>query len=193
MSLIQDALKRKTEESPAVRPPGIPVEILEPPAESKGPKAPLLLLLILLLAAFLAAPLVVYSIYQTKPKPRALLSVIKKPAPVAPVAVAPVVAAPVVAVPVAIPKPPVQAAKTAVVATVVAPVKKEEPAPEAKPAWPELKLTGVAQGKSQSLAILNGKMLPTGRTLGEVTIIEVNDSSIVVEYQGERRVLHLDE
>ncbi|MFA7257507.1 MAG: hypothetical protein WC047_08045, partial [Kiritimatiellales bacterium] len=74
--------------------------------------------------------------------------------------------------------------------TRIEPVVTEQPVQ--KP-WPELTLTGIAQGDNQSLAIINGKMISAGRKLGEVTIVEVHDRSVIVEYGGECRVLYIGE
>jgi hypothetical protein len=190
MSLIQDALKRKSEETPV---PDIPSPVVQsepasPPAGEKSPKMPQLILLLLLLAALLAA-LIGYSLHLIKQKPLHLPLVVKKPAPAAPAVPKPVAQAPTVEVP----APIVQVIETAKVATVVDPVKNVEPAPESKLIWPELKLTGIASSGSQQLAILNGKTLPSGRKLGEVTIVQVQEQAVVVEYCGERRVLYIGE
>jgi hypothetical protein len=171
MSLIQDALKRKSEETPAshIHPPVMQNEPTIPPAKEKGPKMPQVILLLLLLAVPLAIPI---SLHLIKQKPLKLPLAVKKLIPAAP----------------AVPEMVVQA-----IETVAEPVKKEEPAPENKPAWPELKLTGIASSDSQSIAIINGKMLAGGSTVNGVIIREVHETEIVVEFQGERRVLHVDE
>jgi hypothetical protein len=181
MSLIQDALKRKSEESETVSASGIAGETNELPV--KTPKAPQVMLLILLVAVFLAAP-IGFSLYLIKPKLRATPPVVvEKPAPVFP--------APE---PIIVPESPVQIVQTTVVEAVVAPVViKEEPVLVIPIQWPELKLTGIAQSGNQSLAILNGKMLASGRKIGEVTVAEVREREIIVEYRGERRVIYLGE
>lgn len=177
MSLIQDALKRKSEEEVTAPMPPTAVTA-RPPTDGKSPQLLLIGLIILLVAGLLAA-LVGLSLYLIKPKEA--------------VAAKTVITASATPEPTAVPEVPVQNIETALVATVVEPAK-EEPAPEIKPpaAWPELALTGIARG-DKSLAILNGKMLSAGRKLGDVTIIEVNDRNIVVEYCGERRTLYIDE
>ncbi len=134
----------------------------------------------------LAVPI---SIHLIKQKPLKLPLVVKKSALAAQAVPKPVAPAPIVEVP----APVVQAIETAKVETVVEPVKKEEPAPEIKQVWPEIKLTGTASSGSQRIAIINGKMLAAGRTINEVIIREVHETEIVVEFQGERRVLHVDE
>ena len=182
MSLIQDALKRKSEESEPVSASGMTEEINK--LTVKTPKAPQVMLAVLLVAVFLAAP-IGFSLYLIKPKLHAASPiVIKKAAPPAILVPKPVVA----------PEIPVQIVQTTVVETVVAPVIiKEEPAPVIPLEWPLLKLSGIAQSGSQRLAILNGKMLSAGRKVGEVTVIEVSESQIVVEYGGERRILYIGE
>jgi hypothetical protein len=182
MSLIQDALKRKSEESEKVSASGIAGETNELPV--KTPKAPQIMMLILLLAIFLAAP-IGFSLYLIKPKLHtASPIVIKKASPPAILVPEPIV----------VPEIPVQIVQTTVVEAVVAPVViKEEPVLVIPIQWPELKLTGIAQSGNQSLAILNGKMLASGRKIGEVTIAEVREREIIVEYRGERRVIYLGE
>jgi hypothetical protein len=36
-------------------------------------------------------------------------------------------------------------------------------------------------------------MLSAGRKIGEVAVIEVSESQVVVEYRGERRVMYIGE
>jgi hypothetical protein len=188
MSLIQDALKRKSEETPVpdIHSPVVQSDPANPPAGEKRPKVPQIILLLLLLAVPLAIPI---SIHLIKQKPLKLPLVVKKPALAAPAVPEPVAPAPIVEVP----APVVQAIEPAKVEPVVELVNKEEPAPEIKPVWPELKLTGIASSGSQSIAIINGKMLAAGRTINEVIIREVHETEVVVEFLGERRVLHVDE
>lgn len=180
MSLIQDALKRKSEEPVAVPLPAetsaIPVE---PPPEKKNPQT-LVIILIILLTAGLIVALIGLSLYLIKPKskPVATRTIINVSAqkPVVP----PEEPAPATVVEPAVVKAP-------------EPVPPPEPVRDVKPVWPELRLTGIAQAGEQSLAVLNGKMLTVGRKLGDVTLVEVNDGSIVVEYGGERRTLYINE
>jgi len=183
MSLIQDALKRKLEEAgenPTALPPQ---ETAAAPANEKRPQ-PLLIVLILLLLAGLITLLIGLSLYLIKPKQQAAAPAVQSPAPVEqPSPVAPVVVIPA----------PVVPKKPAAVEAVVEPVAEDTPAPEAKPEWPELKLAGIAKMENQSLAILNGKMISAGRTLGEILVVEVNEKDIVVDYRGERRVLYINE
>ena len=171
MSLIQDALKRKSEETPvpAVPSPVVQSQSTRPLAGEKETKMPKIILLLLLLAVPLAIPI---SIHLIKQKPLKLPLVVKNPAPAAP----------------AVPEPVVQALET-----VSEPVKKEESVPEIKPAWPEIELTGIASSESLRIAIINGKMLTAGSTVGEVIIREVHETEVVVEFQGERRIRHVDE
>lgn len=183
MSLIQDALKRKSEEAHTVLPstatPTAPAAEL--PQDEKGPRF-LVIVLIILLSAGLIAALLGLSLYLIKPKPKAaVVPAVQVTAP----AVKPV---PVQE------KPSVKAAEPKkVVKAPVEPVVQPKPVPKVKPVWPELKLTGIAQTDSQHLAVLNGKMLPVGRKLGDVTLVEVNNKYVVVEYRGERRTLYINE
>lgn len=176
MSLIQDALKRKSEEAEVIRPPQPAV----PEPGKNGPGLPAIILAVFIAAAITTA-LIVLTFYPIN------MGLFKKAAAKS----SPV--APAVPEPVAVPKAPVQVIEASTVEIIAGPVKKEEPAQDVKPVWPELKLTGIAQRDSQSFAILNGKMLSAGRKLGEVTVIEVNERSITVECHGERRTLYIDE
>lgn len=197
MSLIQDALKRQAEETAGMRLPGQPVQPFEPPPqqkpppEIKKPKAfpvvPFILSLVLLLAVLLGL-----SLYLIKPKLQAVPKGTQKsiPGESAAISVAPE--------PVKVPEEPAKMIE-AIVEPVAQPVT-EEPAVvtesmlKIKKAWPELTLTGIAQGGDrQRVAILNGKMLSAGRRLGDVVIIQVKDNSVIVEYRGERRTLYIGE
>ena len=202
MSLIQDALKRQAEENAGMRLPGMPVQPLEPPPpppppEEKKNKAFPIVPFVLSLAVLLAALLGI-SLYLIKPKPKAVPKVIQRPVPAAPVAPA------VVPAPVKVAETSILAVETVKVETVIEPVAEplvvEEPAVVTEPilklkkTWPELKLTGIAQGgDKQRVAILNGKMLSAGRRLGEVTVIQVRDNYVLVEFRGERRNLYIGE
>ncbi len=192
MSLIQDALKRKSEEKTGNLPPEIPVEILERPEDKNNTRSPFIIVTVLLVAGLIAV-LAGIGIYLIKPE--ALPPVIQKPVAVAPAPVPPAAVPEPVAVQEALIIP---AVKTTAVETVTAeiiaePAKKEAPVTELKETWPELKLTGIAQSDNQSIAVINGKMLSAGRTLGKVIVREVTGTDVVVEYHGERRVLHIDE
>lgn len=183
MSLIQDALKRKLEEAgenPTSLPPQ---ETAAAPSNEKRPQ-PLMIALILLLLAGLITLLIGLSLYLIKPKQQAPAPAVQSPAPVE----NPAPAVPVVVIPA-----PVVPKEPAAVEAVAEPVVEAAPAPEAKSEWPELKLAGIAKMENQSLAILNGKMISAGRTLGEVLVVEVNGQDIVVDYRGERRILYINE
>jgi hypothetical protein len=175
MSLIQDALKRKSEEAEVIRPP-------QPAVPEPGKNGPGLLAIILtvLIAAAITTALIVLTFYPIN------MGLFKKAAAKS----SPV--APVVPEPAAVPNAPVQVIESSTVEIIAGPMK-EEPAQDVKLGWPELKLTGIAQRDSQSFAILNGKMLSAGRKLGEVTVIEVQERNIVVEYLSEQRTLYIDE
>lgn len=185
MSLIQDALKRKQEELPKEAAPPAQEPRPVPEREPKAPQPILIMLIVLLIIALLVAlgGLAFSLIYSTQ-KPLAA----ETQEPVAAVEAVPqnVPAEPVGTEPPAVQPPEAPPAETAEVAN-------ETPAPAVGPQWPELKLDGIAQAGSRRLAILNGKMVPTGRDLGEISVLEVTDSSVTVEYRGERRILYINE
>jgi hypothetical protein len=172
MSLIQDALKRKAEETVNTPAPAAPAA--GPAPSGKNQQLLLIALVVLLLGGVLAA-LVGLSLYLIKPK----ASLVGKP-----------VATVSTPEPAVTPEAPVQPVEPAEAKPEITP---EKPVPEAKPVWPELTLTGIAQSGGQSLAVLNGKMIPAGRNVGDVTLVEVNDGHVVVEYCGERRTLYINE
>jgi hypothetical protein len=178
MSLIQEALKRKAEETGKPYPAEIPLGVSEAQAEKKSPKALPIVVTLLLLTALIAA-LTGLSLYLIKPKSRSVSAPVKAP----------------VSVPENQPAAPEIAATPAAEPAAAEPVPmNEDPSePEVKPVWPELTLTGIALREDRSIAILNGKMLPVGRSFEGVTVIEVNDRNVIVEYGGERRVLYINE
>ena len=202
MSLIQDALKRQAEETAGMRLPGQPIQPIQPieppppqqqqqkPPEKKKNKAFPIVPFILFLVVFLLI-LLGLGFYLIKPNPKTVSKVTQKSVPAEPVAL------PAAPEPVKVLAAPVQAIEAIV--EPVSPLVTEqevaaEPMPKIKKIWPELKLTGIAQGGDrQRVAILNGKMLSAGRRLGEVAVIQVRDSNIIVEYRGERRTLYIGE
>jgi hypothetical protein len=186
MSLIQDALKRKSEES-GPEPGPLPPQPVQPPEPSpaKRPHA-LMISMILLLIALLLLLLTGLAFYLIRTGripdllPKMSIAPLKESSVTTPEAPA-----------------PAAARKTL-----------DEPSPEAAPApepavpkplpgipaeWPDVKLTGVAISDNQSIAILNGRMLSAGRMLGDVRVSEVREASVVLEYKGERRILYIDD
>jgi hypothetical protein len=196
MSLIQDALKRKAEEAETRPPrdipePAAPSSIMTQPAQPKTHTVLLIVLAVLLLLILLAGT-AVYLIggSQSVPvEPAVPAALPQTPPPVAPVSMP--------AAPAAVPVP----AETAVQPE---PDPAEEPAAEPSVSdpepvsiptldWPELELSGIASSGTHRIAIINGKMLSAGRTLGEVIVREVGKTEVVVEYRGERRTLFINE
>lgn len=168
MSLIQDALKRKAEDSGI--PPPAPMSRYEPRNEAakKVKKTQtFVIILVTLLIAVLITGGIGLTVYLIKPS---LLTARFSPK--------------------AAPADTAQDAPIEIAAT--KPDAKEPPAPKAPVVWPTLELTGIARGASQSMAIINGKMLETGRTIDGVKIIDVQDDGVIVECGGERRTLHIE-
>ena len=168
MSLIQEALKRKTEEQrhlppqapPAPTPPPEPPPLPKPaPASTQKKHVPLSTLILLLLMTAMGG----YLLMSRLPKPAAAQKT--EPAPVE-----------------TEPHPTVQ------------PEPEPEPekeVPAAKPAvnWPELTYSGAAAGGSHVLAIINGRMLSIGDSIQGVTVLKIGKTDVMVEYQGEKRIL----
>jgi hypothetical protein len=160
-----------------------------PPQEKKKTKPFPIVPLILFLMVFLVAMLGL-SIYLIKPKQKPDSKVPQESVP------AERGALPAAPEPVKVPVAPVLTVESIVESAAPPLVTEQEadPVQKIKKTWPELKLTGIAQGGDrQRVAILNGKMLSAGRRLGEVAIIQVRDSTVIVEYRGERRTLYIGE
>lgn len=185
MSLIQEALKRQAEETGGIINPSAPPD--NPPAPASGEKStrPLFIILTVVLTAGIIIVLAGFGFYLIKPgKPPANIQQIPEP-----VSVEPAVSAVPPDKP-AVQTPAMPEVKPAVAESLIEQTEIEKPAPVE---WPKLTLTGIARGDSQRLAIINGKMLSAGRTVGEVMIREVHDTEVVVECHGERRILYINE
>lgn len=180
MSLIQDALKRKTEESQ----PSAPTGLQESPAPAKNPHVLMVTLIVLLIAVLLAllAGLAFYLIRASGPIHEILPKV---SAPLPEKAPEPVAAEPQPEVAFKTPEPPAPE----IYIEPAAP----EPVPGIPVEWPELKLTGIATKENQGIAIINGRMLTAGRTLNGIIVREVREADVVLEYGGERRILHIND
>ena len=187
MSLIQDALKRKTEEQhplPEAPPPQIPAAPPEPPPAAEPAAVPpakdpaskkwFVILAVAVVLILLAIGSIMHIVYLREPE--ATVEVSEPPAKIEPVpAPAPVVApvAPLVAEPV--PKP-------------------AAPAPQEKKIdWPDLSFSGSAVGGNQILAIINGRMLSVGNRIKGVEVLQIGKTEVLVEFQGEKRVLSVDD
>lgn len=173
MSLIQDALKRKTEEQHTLpsqptpsAPPVSPSPVqTKPVSELPPPNSPERKLFIFLLVAFILILLVigisVYFVLQTSHEESSTKPVVET---VLPTAIAETIK-PI--------EPPPTAAK------------------KSKSSWPELNFSGTASAGSQRLAIINGRMLSTGSSVLGVTVLEIGKTQVLVEYKGEKRVLQV--
>jgi hypothetical protein len=184
MSLIQDALKRKQEEIPPEAAPPLQEPLPVPENKTKAPQSILIMLIVVLIIALLIAlGGLAFSLIRS--------AITSRPAEANdPVAVETmpqeVPAEPVVTEPPEVQPPETPPAETAE-------VENEIPVLAVGPQWPELKLDGIAQTGSRRLAILNGKMVPAGRNIEEISVLEVTDTSVTVEYRGERRILYINE
>jgi hypothetical protein len=187
MSLIQDALKRKSEETPP--PPAVPTPATSLKNETRAPQPILIILIVALILALLAAlGGLAFALIRSSTPPRPPVTPDREPVVVEEPTVATAVD-PVVEEPVEIPPPqPVIAPEP-----IALEERQSEPEPAVARRWPDLKLTGIAQADNRRLAILNGKMIPVGRMLGDVTVLEVTDQAVVVEYRDEQRTLYINE
>lgn len=182
MSLIQDALKRKTEEQhplPAAPQPAAPVKPAEqpaaqpsalqiPPPGSSAKK----LFIILSIAVVLILLVIGASLYFYLHTPETPVEVVIGPPPAAAVKTSPPVAPPA-ATPA--PQPVAETPKTK------------------KTSWPDLSYSGSAVGGSQILAIINGRMLSVGDRINGVEVLQIGKTEVLVEYRGEKRVLNIDD
>lgn len=194
MSLIQEALKRKSEETEkqpitAETPP-------EPPPSplSSQPKTHTILLIVLVVLLFLVL-LGGAGVYLISRSNSQQISNPSAAVPVSPVPTVPATTPPPAAVATpAIEKEP-EPAESIVEPEEAPPEKAKEPEPNPVPTldWPQLELTGIALGGNRRIAIINGKMLSAGRTIGEVIVRDVGPTEVIVEFRGERRILHVDE
>lgn len=57
--------------------------------------------------------------------------------------------------------------------------------------WPRLKLAGfgLPSDGEVGFAIINGKQIIEGNTIGDVTLVEILDHGVIVEYKGETKTL----
>ncbi|MBC8206943.1 MAG: hypothetical protein ISR84_04770 [Kiritimatiellales bacterium] len=209
MSLIQDALKRKTEEQnplPAAPPPEQPAaskEAAPPPTQPAAPKEPATSkktppppapepipetlqdnsstrkLFIILSASIVLILLIIGSSIYLVINQSATDETLKEIEATEP--------------------PVVQAALTPAVAPAPAPKPAPEPAPKPAPKkvtkdkWPELTFSGSAVGGNEILAIINGRMLSVGSQLRGVKVLQIGKNEVLVEFEGEKRILRVDD
>lgn len=61
--------------------------------------------------------------------------------------------------------------------------------------WPRLKLAGFGKSEDESsnFAIINGKKVHPGQSIaGKVTLVEIRDHDVMVEFKGETRILTIE-
>lgn len=61
--------------------------------------------------------------------------------------------------------------------------------------WPRLKLAGFGKSeeKSGDFAIINGKKVHLEQTIaGKVRLVEIRDHDVIVEFNGEKRILTIE-
>lgn len=187
MSLIQDALKRKSEETGnRESPPPVSPELsISDQKKPKTPKVFFILLSVTLILVLLAgtAAIALHLIRSSRPvPPPETVAQAPEPSPAEP---EPLTTEPV-QTPVEKPRPQQP------------PAVEEKPEPvlekTAKTKWPELNLTGTAASGNQSIAMLNGRMLSAGDQIDEVRIIRVDvaNERVVVEFNGKQRTLYVE-
>ena len=200
MSLIQEALKRKTEEDEQTTRPHVMtpeeravlsvLEADEPEETKKSPNIPIIILTVLVIIGFFAAltGLAVYLMKGSVLKPSATASSSTEKVTITqePLTTAPASAEPTESIANIAQSAPVVAEKAKEIPVVEEPVINEKE-------WPKLVLSGIAASGNERIAILNGKMLTAERSIDGVIIREILSTEIVVEYHGVRRVLHVDE
>ncbi len=163
MSLIQDALKRKREEETVVPPP-------------EAPPAP---------AVTEPKPIKPASKLKLAPDKLLIFLILLIIVSLISIGIIKFNRAPAVA-PKAIPQQPVETAKApSAVQKVIEKITGD--------GWPKLELTGFAAGGRQRMVFINGKMLAEGREIDGTRIIQIGKAEVLVEYQGERRILRVDQ
>jgi len=184
MSLIQDALKRKTEEqhpqadAPPPMQPTPTKEMTPPPAQKPMMEMTLpdssskKLFIILSIAIVLILLTIGSSIYIFMSQPKTgekwvEINVTEEPA-AQPVAVAKITPAP-------------------------APAPVPAPKKKSKIKWPDLTFSGSAAGGHQILAIINGRMLAVGGRINGATVLKIGKNEVLIEFEGEKRILHVDD
>lgn len=174
MSLIQDALKRKTEEQhkqPPQQTAPSPAPSVEPaapsnPANELPPHSSERKLFLILVVAFILILLVIgISVYFVLNAPKQDLTA----EPIAGTALPTAIIQPIEPPPVAVKAP------------------EEQP----KDSWPNLDFSGSASAGNQRLAIINGRMLSVGSSVLGVKVLEIGKTEVLVEYKGKKRVLRV--
>lgn len=186
MSLIQEALKRKSQESSGdpttpdssgtpLAPPTQPSE-----QQSSGHPRTLATLLVVLLTLLLLAIVTGIAIYLTRTPLRAP----ERPTSTAPTA-------------------PTQGVTNNTAAQEkidpsIQPPPPSRPSPEDSLSvatdpnrWPELRLSGISYSKTRQAAVINGKLLTAGQHIGEVAVLDVRRDEITVEYRNKKRIISL--
>ena len=83
-----------------------------------------------------------------------------------------------------------QAAAPANVTSEPAPLRASVPALEPQTAvWPKLSCTGVAADVENPVVVINGQTLSVGDSIEDVKILKILKTMILMEFQGEKRVL----
>jgi len=202
MSLIQEALKRKTEDSPApagtvpsdppTGPSSTPTKAA--PAASMPGTAPVVLFTILVALVLLAAAGAWFFLTQPKsgaePADEMQAAAQSAPEPAAVPAPAPEPAPPPAFEPDPAPEPQPPAAAAAPAPVPAAPAVQPAPKPEIE--WPAVSFSGTAAGGDQKLAVINGRMLSIGETLDDITVLQIGTNKVLLEYRGEKQLFRLD-
>jgi hypothetical protein len=56
-----------------------------------------------------------------------------------------------------------------------------------------LNLTGIGQSSAHKIAFINDKILSVGRSVEGAVVLEITETSAVVEFNGEQRTLSINE
>jgi hypothetical protein len=179
MSLINDALKRASQ-SDRNRPSQAALPRPMQPVDTARASRFLWVLPVIVAVALVLAGWFFWKWWEASHP-----AVAADPAPV-PVANAVVAATPPPATPVPPPPAPVAAP----------PAKAPEPiptAPIAEPAWPmELTLKGIFYNKTSPRALINGKTVGPGESIGGVLVARIETDRVVVEWNGRSKELLLE-
>jgi hypothetical protein len=186
MSLINDALKRASESHKNQPAPGEPARPMQPAASARKSGASSGALVVLVIV------LLLWGWFFWKWWAGSHPTVAAKPAaaPVAKVAAAPAPAPKPAPAPVPVVKPAPPPPAPPVVALAQKPVERVAAPPVVEAAWPmTLTLKGIFYSKSHPLALINGKTVGPGETVGGAVVSKIEPNRVIVEWKGHTKDL----
>lgn len=181
MSLIQEALKRKTEEQGDNRPP-------EPPALPKqkksSPAIKTIVSVILFVTVMVALAIFGYSLIKSSTTGNSLSGTTKD------LLKLPKISAPLNLVErQKLLKNKTEDSSPETTEPSSPRLFKKQTAPTKNVHWPEINLSGFGTAPDGRLAIINGKVMREGQSINGATIVKILPHKVIMEYQGDTRSL----